>query len=123
MRSGCAITISSMNKKPGKETATRLHRTRPAEKIVMVIFWDKYGILLTECLLGGTTIGGPYYALIIERLCYAILQIRSDKAVLVLHVNASIYKCNIVQAAIRKAGFVELNDRAYSLDIAHVKLE
>ena len=27
-------------------------------------------------------------------------------------------ECNIVQAAIRKAGFVELNDSAYSPDIA-----
>ena len=78
----------------------------------------KYGILLTEYVLGETTIGGPYYALIIERLCWAILEIRSGKVVLVFHVNASIHKCNIVQAAIRKAGFVELNDRAYSLDIA-----
>ena len=29
-----------------------------------------------------------------------------------------VHKCNIVQAAIRKAGFVELNHSVYSLDIA-----
>ena len=28
-------------KKPGEETATRLRRTRPTEKIIMLIFWDK----------------------------------------------------------------------------------
>ena len=49
-------------KKAGEETPTRLRRTRPGEKIVMVISWDKYGILLTEYLPRGTTINGPYYA-------------------------------------------------------------
>ena len=41
----------------------------------------------------------------------------SDGALL-LHDNAPIYKCNIVQAAIRKAAFIEWNDPAYSPDIA-----
>ena len=43
-------------KKPSEETPTRLRRTRPAENIMMVIFWDKYGILPSEYLPGGTTI-------------------------------------------------------------------
>ena len=38
--------------------------------------------------------------------------------VLLLHDNAPIYKCKIVQAAIRQAGFIELNDCAYPPDIA-----
>ena len=38
--------------------------------------------------------------------------------VLFLHANAPVYKCNIVQAAIEKPGFVELNHLAYSPDIA-----
>ena len=87
----------------------------------MVIFWDKYGILLTEYLPGGTMISGPYYTSIIERLRCAILEKSRGKVsdgVLLLHDNASVHKCNIVQAAIRKAGFIELNDRAYSPDIA-----
>ena len=37
--------------------------------------------------------------------------------VLLLHDNAPIHKCKIVQAAIRQAGFIELNHPAYSLDI------
>ena len=41
-----------------------------------------------------------------------------SKTVLLLHANASIGKCNIVQTAIRKVGFVELNHSAYSPDIA-----
>ena len=73
MRPGYTITISSVKKKPGEETPTRLRRTRPAEKIMMVIFWDKYGTLQTECLPGETTISGSYYASIIERLRFATL--------------------------------------------------
>ena len=38
--------------------------------------------------------------------------------VLLLHDNAPIGKCKIVQAAIRQAGFIELNHLTYSLDIA-----
>ena len=108
-------------KKAGEETATRLRRTRPAEKIIMVIFWDKYDIQLTECLSGGTTIRSSYYASIIERLCCAILEIHRDKVshrALLFHNNAPVHKCNIVQTAIRKAGFIVLNHPVYSPNIA-----
>ena len=108
-------------KKPGEETSTRLYRIRLAKKIMMVIFWNKYGILLTEYLPRGTTISGLYYALIIEQFCCAILEKRDGKVsdeVLFLHHNAPVHKCNIAETAIGKAGFVELNQSAYSPDIA-----
>ena len=88
---------------------------------MMIIFWDKDGVLLTEYLPRGTTINGPYYASIIERLLSVIMEKRSSKVsheVLLLHDNAPISKCKIVQAAIRHAGFIELNHPTYSLDIA-----
>ena len=84
----------------------------------MVISWDKSGILLTEHLPRETTISGPYYTSIIERLRCAILEKRGGKVVLLLHGNAPVHKCNIVQVAVEKAGFVKLNDLAYSPDIA-----
>ena len=65
-------------------------------------------------------ISGPYYTSVIGRLCCAILKKRCGKvshAVLLLHASAPVDKYNIVQAAIRKAGFVELNHPAYSPDI------
>ena len=37
---------------------------------------------------------------------------------LLLHNSATIHKCNIVQASIRKARFIKLNHLAYSPDIA-----
>ena len=87
----------------------------------MVIFWDKYGVLLSEYLPGGTTINGPYYVSITERLRCAILEKCRGKVsdgVLLLHDNVLVDKCNIVQTAIRQAAFVELNQSIYSPDIA-----
>ena len=119
MRCGYIITMTSVNKKkPGEETSTSLCQTRPAEKVIIVTFWNKYDVLLTECLSCETMISGPYYALIIERLRCAILEKRGGKVVLLLHDNAPIHKCSIVQAAIRSADFVELNHCAYSPNIA-----
>ena len=121
MRSTYSITIPSVNEKPGEDTPTRLRRTRPAEKIIMVIFWNKFSILLTEYLPHRTTISDSYYASIIERLRCVILEkcgSRVSVGVLLLHDNVSIYQCNIVQTNIRKADFVEFNDPAYSPDIA-----
>ena len=91
-------------KKLGKETPTRLRRTRPSEKMMMVIFRDKYGILLTEYLPRRTTISGSYYVSIIEQLNCGILKKRHSKVsdgVLLLHGNVPVHKCNMVQTAIR----------------------
>ena len=66
-------------------------------------------------------INGPYYASIIERLRSVIVEKGHGKVshgVLLLHDNASIYKRNVVQAAIPQVGFIELNHPVYSPDIA-----
>jgi [histone H3]-lysine36 N-dimethyltransferase SETMAR len=108
-------------KKPGEQTPTRPRQQRSVGKVMMTIFWDKDGILFTNYLTRGSTINGRYYASLIERLRSAILEKRRGKVrhgVLLLHDNAPVHKCNIVQAAIRQAGFVELNHPAYSPDIA-----
>ena len=60
-------------------------------------------------------------SLLREQLPYAILEKHGGKTsdrVVLLHANASVHKCNIVQTSIRKGGFVKLNDPAYSPDIA-----
>ena len=88
---------------------------------MMIIFWDKDGVLLTECLPRGTTINGPCYTSIIERLRSVIVEKGRGKVshgMLLLHDNAFIHKCNIVRAAIRQAGFIELNHPVYFPDIA-----
>ena len=108
-------------KKLGEQTATRLRQERSAGKIMMIICWDKDGVLLTEYLPRGTTINGWCYASIIERLRSVIVEKGRGKVsreVLLPHDNVPIHKCKIVQAAIRQVGFIELDHLAYSPDIA-----
>ena len=85
---GYTFMIPSVKKKADEETPIRLHRTRPLEKIIIVIFLEKSGILLSEYLPRGTTISGPFYASIIERLRCAILEKGGGKVVLLFHDNA-----------------------------------
>ena len=88
---------------------------------MMTIFWDSEGILLTDYLPRGTTINGPYYVSLLERLRSVIMEKRRGKltqGVLLLHNNAPVHKSNIAQAAIRQAGFTELKHPAYSPDVA-----
>src|SRR5262249_48855929 len=66
-------------KKPGEQTPTRPRQQRSAGKVMMTIFWDRDGIVLTDYLAHGSTIDGPYYASLIERLCFAILEKRRGK--------------------------------------------
>ena len=108
-------------KRLGEQTPTRLCQERSAGKMMMITFWDKDGVLLTEYPPRGTTINGPCYASIIERLHSVIMEKGRGKVsyrVLLLHDSAPIGKCKIVQAAIRQAGFIELNYLIYSPGIA-----
>ena len=108
-------------KKTGESTPTQPRGQRSASKVMMSIFWDTKGVLLTGYLAHGTTINGPYYASLIERLRSAILEKRRGKfshGVLLLHGNAPVHKSNVAQAAIRQMSFTELNHPAYSPDIA-----
>ena len=113
---------AKIRKRPDEQTPTRLPQNSSIGKIMMIIFWGKNGVLLTEYLPRGTTINGPYYASIIERLRSIILEKRRGKVsreVLLLHDNAPVHKCNIVQAAIRQPGFIELNHVRPILQILH----
>ena len=108
-------------KRPNELALTRLCQEGSAGKIIMIIFWGKDGVLLTEYLPRGTTINDSYYASIMERLRPVILEKQRGKisrGVLLLDDDASVHKCNIVQAAIRQPGFIELNHPAYSPNIA-----
>ena len=108
-------------KRLGEQTPTQLRQERLAGKIMMIVFWDKADVLLTEYLPRETTIKGPHYTSIIERLHSVIVERGRGKVshgVLLLHGSAFIDKCKIVQAAIRQAGFIELNHLVYSPDIA-----
>ena len=112
-------------KRSDEQTPTRLHQERLAGKIMIIIFWDKDDVLLTEYLPRGTTINGPCYASIIERLHSIIVEKGRGKVshgVLLLHDSAPIDKYKIVQAAFRQAGLNELNHPVCSRDIALITI-
>ena len=78
-------------KRLGEQTPTRLRQERSAGKIMMIIFWYKNGVLLTKYLPRATTINGPCYASIIERLRSVIVEKghrKVSRGVLLLHDNA-----------------------------------
>ena len=82
--------------------------------MMMIIFWDKDGVLLTEYLPSGTTINGPSDASITEQLRSVIVEkgrSKLSREVVLLHDNASIHMFTLL-------GLIELNDSAYYLDIA-----
>ena len=88
---------------------------------MMITFWDKDDIPLTECLLHRTTINGPSDTSTIEQLRSVIVEQGRGKVshgALLLHDNTPTDKCKIVRAAIRQAHFIELNHPVYSPDIA-----
>ena len=90
---------------------------------MMIIFRDEDGVLLSEYLPRGTTINGPCYASIIERLHSVIVEKgrgEVSRGVLSLHDNALIHKCKTVPAAVRQVDFIELNYPTYSLDIGPI---
>ena len=85
-------------KRLGEQTPTRLRQERSAGKIMMIIFWDNDGVLLTEYLPRGIMINGPCYASIIERLRSVIVEKGHGKVIhglLLLHDNAPIGKCRL----------------------------
>ena len=82
-------------KRLGEQTPTRLRQETSAGKVMMIIFRNEDGFLLTEYLPCGTTINGPCYASIIERLHSVIVEKRRGKVsrgVLLLHDNTPIHK-------------------------------
>ena len=86
-------------KRLGEQTPTRLRQERSAGKIMMMIFWDKDGVLLTEYLPLGTTINGASNASIIERLRSVIVEKGRGKVssgVLILHHNTPIHMSTLL---------------------------
>lgn len=66
-------------KKPGESTPTRPRQQRSTRKVMLTVFWDRDGILLTDYRTQENTINGQYYASLIERLRSAILEKRRGK--------------------------------------------
>ena len=94
---------------------------RSAGKLLMTVFWDHRGVLLTDFLSRGRTMNGAYYGDLIEQLRQSVKEKRRGlltKRVFLLHDNAPVHKFLVAQQKIRDSGFTELNHPPYSPDIA-----
>ena len=77
-------------------------------------------MLLSDYLTHGKAIDGSFYASLIEQLRVAILKKRHY--MLLLHENAPVHKSYVVQTAMYRAGFIELNHPACSPDITPTQI-
>ena len=95
---------------------------RSVLKVLLTVFWDHKGMLLANYLPHGQSITGQYYAVSIDSLRAAVKEKRRGSLTrqpLLLHDNAPVHKSAAAQAAIREAGFRQLDHLPYSPDLAH----
>jgi [histone H3]-lysine36 N-dimethyltransferase SETMAR len=92
-----------------------------AGKIMLSVFWDAQGIILTDYLQKGATITGNYYSQLIVKLRGALKEKRRgklSKGVLFHQDNAPSHTSCVAMAAIHQAGFELVEHPPYSPDLA-----
>ncbi|KAH0821121.1 hypothetical protein GEV33_001670 [Tenebrio molitor] len=127
MKHGFITMILKANRNPCNGNIRVLHPQRSlkvqhsAGKVMATVFWDSEGILLIDYLPRKTTMNGNYYAEVLGKLEKAIKEKRKEKfknGILLLHDNAPVHKAGVVQDALKKLKFQELNHPPYSPDLA-----
>jgi len=92
-----------------------------AGKVMLTVFWDERGVILTDYLPRGQTITGKYYSSLLTRLREKIKAKRRGmigKGVLLLQDNAPAHNSVVAQQTARACGFQILPHPAYSPDLA-----
>ncbi len=97
-------------------------RVQPsAGKVMATIFWDAKGVIHIDYMPPKTTINGQYYGELLKRLHDSIKEKRRgmlSRGIWLLHDNAPVHMADVAQAALREAGFRQLQHPAYSPDLA-----
>lgn len=107
--------------KIGQKPSARPRQQRSAGKILLSVFWDDTGVLLTDYLQLGHVVTGNYYAQLVSKLRDAIKEKRRGMltaGVRLLHDNAPAHTSYVAVAAIHAAGFETVNHPPYSPDLA-----
>mgnify|MGYP003623263763 CR=1 FL=1 len=92
-----------------------------AEKMMVAMFWDSDGVILTHCVPEGTTVTGASYENVLKnKLLPALREKRPEKAARVLfhQDNAPAHRANITQAFLRENNFEVVAHAPYSPDLA-----
>ena len=99
----------------------KFKKQRSAGKVMLTVFWDARGVLLTHYTMKGQTLKGVHYAQLIRDLKEAIKKKRRgiwSCGVLLLHDNCKVHKCGDVGDALKECKIEELPHPAYSPDLA-----
>ena len=108
-------------RKPGERPPRKFKVVTSAKKIMLSVFWDAKGIIMTDYLPHGKTITGKYYSDLIRKLRIAIKEKRRGllrRGVLFHQDNAPVHTCALATAAIEECGFELIEHPAYSPDLA-----
>lgn len=97
-------------------------RVQPsAGKVMLTVFWDQDGVVMTDFLAKGTTITGAYYASLLMKLREAIKIKRRgkiSKGILLLQDNAPVHNSHVARSEARACGYEILPHPPYSPDLA-----
>ena len=107
--------------KSGQQPKARPRQQQSAGKVLLSVFWDDKGVLLTDYLQKGHTVTGLYYTDLIQKLRNAVKEKRRGKltaGVRLLHDNAPAHTSHVVMTTIHAAGFETIHHPPYSPDLA-----
>ena len=101
------------------ETATRKLRTGTAPKraAMMTVFWSRRGIIKVDFLDKKKTMNGAYYSELVTEV-RKLRRKTSGIPLWLLHDNAPIHTCHVVNKQIEKTGFILMQHPPYSPDLA-----
>lgn len=108
-------------KKPDEAPPTKFRKSRSAGKVLMSIFWDARGVLLTKFINKGETINADYHAQLLVELREAIKQKRRgmiSRGILLLQDNAPAHTAHTSTSAAEACGIELLPHPPYSPDLA-----
>lgn len=113
---------ASMQWKHATSPPPKKARVQPsAGKVMLTVFWDERGVLLTDYLQAGTSITGRYYSNLLTKLRSEIKNKRKGmltKGVLLLHDNAPSHSSIVATQTAAHCGYQILPHPPYSPDIA-----
>ena len=110
--------VQSMQWKHLNSPPPKKARVQPsAGKVMLTVFWDQDGVVMTDFLAKGTTITGAYYASLLRKLREAIeikRQGKISKGILLLQDNAPVHNSHVDRSEARACGYEILPHPPYS---------
>ena len=79
-----------------------------AGKVMLTVFWDQDGVVMTDFLAKGTTITGAYYVSLLRKLREAIKinrRCKISKGILLLQDNAPVHNSCVTRSEAQVCGY------------------